>query len=100
MSVPRSRLLDLMKVKCRIFATTFNPEGVRMGNKILRQRLKGPSLATYYPKRIVSFRDLEREFGPELLTYDDWDAARLESLAALRARGKGSAKKKATGKKK
>lgn len=94
MSVPRARLLDLMKVQCNVFSTTYNPEGIRMGNKILRQRLKGAALASYYPKRLVTFRDLKNTFAPELSVLDWEDVDRLEHLDGLRSRGKGSAKKK------
>ncbi|TPX13191.1 uncharacterized protein E0L32_006391 [Thyridium curvatum] len=93
MSVPRARLLELMKAQCQVFATTYNPDGVRMGNKILRQRLKGPALAAYYPRKTVTFRDLQKEFAPELIADDEVDDDRLESIAALKARGKGAPKK-------
>ncbi|KAI5919003.1 mitochondrial ribosomal subunit S27-domain-containing protein [Camillea tinctor] len=72
--VPRARMLDLMKVQCQIFATTYNPDGIRMGNKVLRQRLRGPTLAKYYPPRGPSVNDLQR----------------------VRSRGKGAPKKKRT----
>ncbi|KAJ9149956.1 hypothetical protein NKR23_g3907 [Pleurostoma richardsiae] len=94
MSVPRARLLELAKVQCQIFGTTFNPDGVRLGNKILRQRLRGPALASYYPRKVVTIRDLMKEFGPELETIDEKDEDRLEALVQLRARGKGAPKKK------
>lgn len=60
---------------------TYNPEGVRMGNKVLRQRLRGPALASYYPRKAATIRDLQREFGPDLLAFDEWDEDRLEGLA-------------------
>ncbi|KAK4228368.1 mitochondrial ribosomal subunit S27-domain-containing protein [Podospora fimiseda] len=95
MSVPRARLLSLMKAQCELFSTTYNPEGIRTGNKILRQRLKGPSLAAYYPKKMYKFREFQEEFGQlELLVEDDKEVARLEHVAALKARGKGAPKKK------
>ncbi|PHH81617.1 hypothetical protein CDD82_310 [Ophiocordyceps australis] len=80
MSVPRARLLDLMKAQCKIFATAYNPEGTRTGNKILRQRLRGPALAAYYPRKTVTIDDVNREFGPELETFDDDAEDRLEHL--------------------
>ncbi|PPJ55251.1 hypothetical protein CBER1_04285 [Cercospora berteroae] len=93
MSVPRSRLLDLMKAQCRIFNTTFNPTAQRLGNKVLRQRLKGPSLAAYYPRRVATFVDLKRLYpGYEL--YDDFEEDRLEHLQIAKSRGKGAPKKK------
>ncbi|CAK7217138.1 mitochondral 37S ribosomal protein S27 [Sporothrix bragantina] len=99
MSVPRARLLDLMKVQCKVFSTTFNPEGIRMGNKVLRQRLRGPALASYYPRKVVTIKDLQREFSDYTIINEE-EEDRLEHLAGLRARGKGNAKKKAADTKK
>lgn len=94
MSVPRERLLQLMQTQCRIFATTYNPERVRMGNKILRQRLRGPALAAYYPRKMFDLKDLVKEYGPVLEFVDEEEDDRQESLTLLRARGKGAPKKK------
>ncbi|KAL9606414.1 MAG: hypothetical protein Q9179_000434 [Wetmoreana sp. 5 TL-2023] len=81
MSVSRSRILDLMKVQCRIFSTTFNPTSTRTGNKILRQRLKGPAVAAYYPRRVATYKDL-RALYPGLETWDEEEEDRLEYLAS------------------
>ncbi|KAK4043579.1 mitochondrial ribosomal subunit S27-domain-containing protein [Parachaetomium inaequale] len=95
MAVPRARLLDLMRAQCELFATTFNPEGVRTGNKILRQRLRGPALASYYPRKVMTFRDFQDEFKPlELEIEEEGEVDRLEHIAALKARGKSAPKKK------
>ncbi|KAL2205284.1 hypothetical protein CC79DRAFT_1335814 [Sarocladium strictum] len=94
MSVPRSRLVDLMKAQCQVFATTFNPKGVRLGTKILRQRLKGPSLAAYYPRKTATITDVKRAFGPHLTTWDDAEEDRLDYVEELKARGKSAPKKK------
>lgn len=84
-----------MKVRCQVFSTTFNPEGIRTGNKILRQRLRGPALASYYPRKVSTVRDLQREFKSwELITDDEEQDDRLEHIAGLKARGKGAPKKK------
>ncbi|PQE12861.1 Ribosomal S27 mitochondrial protein [Rutstroemia sp. NJR-2017a WRK4] len=97
MSIPRSRLLDLMKVQCKIFSTTFNPEGLRTGNKILRQRLKGPALAEYYPRRMATIKDLQKAYEKHgVETYDDDEEDRFEHITILKARGKGAPKKKRT----
>ncbi|KAJ3577817.1 hypothetical protein NPX13_g2746 [Xylaria arbuscula] len=86
-AVPRARLLDLMKVQCQIFSTTFNPEGIRMGNKILRQRLRGPSLAKYYPPKGPTINTLEKEFrSMGLETLDEEEDDRQEHLAGQVAR--------------
>ncbi|KAH0612230.1 uncharacterized protein LAJ45_06529 [Morchella importuna] len=88
----RERLLELAKVSCRIFSTTFNPTNARTGNKVLRQRLKGPTLLEYYPRRIATFKDLKRHF-PMMEFYDHEEAQRLQDLEAKKARGKGAPKK-------
>ncbi|EGX93200.1 mitochondrial 37S ribosomal protein S27, putative [Cordyceps militaris CM01] len=80
MSIPRARVVDLMKAQCKVFATTFNPEGTRLGNKVLRQRLRGPATAAYYPRKIVTIKDVKAEFGPELDTWDPDEEARFEYI--------------------
>lgn len=99
MSVPRARLLDLMKVgsaaterclrstltrpqaQCRIFSTAYNPERLRTGNKILHQRLKGPALAAYYPRRLVTFKTLQNAF-PDQTTWNEEEEERKEHIQA------------------
>lgn len=116
MSVPRARLLDLMKVsdvpnsihglsllkmltrfqvQCQLFSSIFNPTAARLGNKILRQRLRGPSLAAYYPRRVATYRDLKRLY-PEYEMYDEEEEDRLEHIQIAKSRGKGAPKKKKT----
>ncbi|ESZ92770.1 spliceosome associated protein [Sclerotinia borealis F-4128] len=97
MSVAKSRLLDLLKVQCRIFSTTFNPDGLRTGNKVLRSRLKGPALAAYYPRKMATIKDLQKTYDEyDVETYDDYEEDRFEHLTILKARGKGAPKKKRT----
>lgn len=67
-------------MQCRIFSSVYNPERARTGNKVLRQRLKGPSVAAYYPRRLVTFKDLQNAY-PDLETWDDDEEDRLEGLA-------------------
>ncbi|KAF2238554.1 hypothetical protein EV356DRAFT_529010 [Viridothelium virens] len=95
MAVARSRVLDLMKVQCRIFNTTFNPDRLRTGNKILRQRLRGPTLAQYYPRRVVTIGDLRKAY-PDYEVWDEKEEERLEHVGMLKAKGKGPPKKKKT----
>ncbi|GAB7362180.1 hypothetical protein MBLNU230_g2206t1 [Neophaeotheca triangularis] len=95
MAVPRSRILDLVKTQCQIFSTIFNPTGQRLGNKILRQRLRGPALAAYYPRRVAEYKDLKRLY-PGYETYDDDEEDRLEGIQIAKSRGKGAPKKKRT----
>jgi hypothetical protein len=68
-----------MKVQCKIFSTTFNPEGLRLGNKILRQRLKGPSLAAYYPRRLPGIPDLQKAY-PDLEIINEEEEDRQEAI--------------------
>ncbi|KAH6955190.1 mitochondrial ribosomal subunit S27-domain-containing protein [Fusarium avenaceum] len=94
MSVPRARVLDLVKAQCQVFATSYNPEGLRMGNKVLRQRLRGPAMAAYYPRKTATIKDLKREFGPTLATWDEGEEDRFEYIEELKLRGKSAPKKK------
>ncbi|KAI1388396.1 mitochondrial ribosomal subunit S27-domain-containing protein [Hypoxylon trugodes] len=99
-AVPRARLLSLMKAQCEIFSTTYNPDGIRMGNKILRQRLKGPTLVKYYPPKGPTVSTLERAFKDwHLETINEVQEDRLEHLAGVRARGKAPPKKRKSAKK-
>ncbi|OJD15147.1 hypothetical protein AJ78_04572 [Emergomyces pasteurianus Ep9510] len=116
MSVPRSRILDLVKVglaqsatsdtfanvgipkaQCRIFSHTYNPEQQRLGNKILRQRLRGPALAAYYPQRIGTLKELEEAYDTLGLRVVDYpEGKRLGVIEKLQSRGKGNPKKRRT----
>ncbi|EFR01149.1 hypothetical protein MGYG_04153 [Nannizzia gypsea CBS 118893] len=97
MAAPRSRMLDLLKAQCRIFSHTFNPENLRLGNKILRQRLRGATLASYYPRKTVTFEDLEKVYRPMgLTTFDPLRSHHEEMKQIRKLRGKGAPKKKRT----
>lgn len=94
-AVPRSRILDLIKVQCNIFSHTYNPSRIRVGNKVLRQRLRGPILAAYYPRKTATLEDLNSAFKKhdlEIMNPEEDD--RLESIAIAKLRGKGPPKKK------
>ncbi|KAI1084077.1 mitochondrial ribosomal subunit S27-domain-containing protein [Whalleya microplaca] len=94
MAVTRERLLNLMKAQCEIFSTTYNPDGIRMGNVILKQRLRGPSLAKYYPPRGPTINKLANDFKVlQLESINEREDDRIEHLAAVKARGKGPPKK-------
>lgn len=51
-----------------------------MGNKVLRQRLRGPALASYYPRKLATIKDVKKQFGPELATWDDVEEDRLQYI--------------------
>ena len=50
-----------------------------MGTKILRQRLKGPILAAYYPRRIVTIKDLQKAY-PDCEIDNEKEEDRLEAV--------------------
>ncbi|KAH0294543.1 hypothetical protein KCU62_g85, partial [Aureobasidium sp. EXF-3399] len=95
MAVTRTLALKLMETQCAIFNTTYNPSALRTGNSVLRQRLRGPSMAAYYPRRVARFADLQKAY-PGFETYDDFEEDRIESVAITKSRGKGAPKKKRT----
>ncbi|KAF2423327.1 hypothetical protein EJ08DRAFT_640315 [Tothia fuscella] len=95
MSVPRARILALLKTQCTIFNTTYNPNRLRLGNKILRQRLKGPSITNYYPPRIRVVQELKKAY-PDWEVEDEKEDERVEGLKIKRQRGKGAPKKRRT----
>ncbi|KAL8818760.1 MAG: hypothetical protein Q9191_007866 [Dirinaria sp. TL-2023a] len=95
MPVPRARILSLMEKQCLLFSTTFNPTQARTGNKVLRQRLKGPSVAAYYPRRLLTVKDVKAAY-PGLKTWDPEELSRMEHVARMKLKGKGPPKKKRT----
>lgn len=85
----------LPQLQCSIFGTTFNPTQQRLGNNILRQRLKGQQLAAYYPRKSATVVDIIKEFKKrDLETWNEDEEERLELLAITKLRGKGAPKKK------
>ena len=85
------------QLQCSIFSTTFNPNQQRLGNKILRQRLRGPTLAAYYPRRSTTVEDILNEFKKfDLEGYNEEEEDRLEAIQIAKLRGKGAPKKKRT----
>ncbi|KAF2474300.1 uncharacterized protein BDR25DRAFT_281178 [Lindgomyces ingoldianus] len=95
MAVLRSRILDLMKVQCRIFSNTFNPDRLRLGTRILHERLKGESVASYYPPRIGTTKHLRRLY-PQYEILDEKEEDWLEHMQIAKSRGKAPPKKKRT----
>lgn len=79
------RLQALAKVSCNIFSTTFNPTASRNGNKILRQRLRGPALLDYYPTENVKLQTVIRAF-PELGLLDEAEEIRKADVDARKRR--------------
>jgi small subunit ribosomal protein S33 len=87
----------VLQLQCSIFSTTFNPMQQRLGNKVLRQRLRGPALAAYYPRRSATVEDVLKEFKRfDLEGFNEEEDDRLENVAFAKLRGKGAPKKKRT----
>ncbi|KAK6000087.1 hypothetical protein QM012_004075 [Aureobasidium pullulans] len=95
MAVARTLALRLMETQCAIFNTTYNPSALRTGNSVLRQRLRGPAMAAYYPRRVARFADLQKAYSG-FETYDDFEEDRVEHVQISKSRGKGAPKKKRT----
>jgi len=89
--VSASRHIALDAARCSVFETIHNPERVRQGTKVLRARLRGPSMIEYYGEPISSLKQLTA--GQPLALRDFHEEQRLADLAARRARGKVTPKK-------
>ncbi|KAF8710900.1 Mitochondrial ribosomal subunit S27, partial [Rhizoctonia solani] len=92
----KNRIQDLLRLRCSIFGTSYNPTSVRTGAKYLRARLKGPSMLRYYPETL-SFKKINAMFPKgdlDLPDYDEWQ--RLIDVGNRKARGKGAPKKAKT----
>ncbi|KAI8374688.1 mitochondrial ribosomal subunit S27-domain-containing protein [Radiomyces spectabilis] len=87
-----ARLAQLAQLSCKVFENVYNPTAVRTGNKILRQRLVGPTFTQYHPKQLVHFRDIKALF-PELNLINTEEKERLDEIARRKRRGKGAPKK-------
>ncbi|KAF9438691.1 hypothetical protein BGZ76_005834 [Entomortierella beljakovae] len=88
-----TKLAQINKISCAIFGNIYNPQGIRTGNKILRQRLVGPTINSYYPNvRQIKPREISR-MVPEMNLIDLSEKTRLEDLAERKKRGKGPPKK-------
>lgn len=90
-SVAPSRLAALVKTRCAVFQTSYNPTSVRTGAKYLRARLRGPSMMNYYPPTL-SLSSIIRQF-PEMELVDAAEQQRLQDIEDRKKRGKGTPKK-------
>lgn len=88
-----SKITTLNKLSCAIFGNIYNPNGLRTGNKILRERLVGPTVNSYYPNvKQIKLREITR-MVPEMNLIDQSEKVRLEDLSEKKKRGKGPPKK-------
>ncbi|KAF9494087.1 hypothetical protein BDN71DRAFT_1015795 [Pleurotus eryngii] len=89
--VAPARIAALTRLRCSIFQTSYNPTSVRTGAKYLCARLRGPSMAQYYPAAL-NLSQLAREF-PELEIVDPDEEQRIQDVEDKKKRGKGAPKK-------
>ncbi|KAK9369599.1 mitochondrial ribosomal subunit S27-domain-containing protein [Lipomyces kononenkoae] len=88
------RLRQLWKTSCEIFQTAYNPDSIRTGNKVLRQKLKGPAVISYYPvESPVKLRHIRAAF-PMFKFPNTEDEHRVMMNELRKRRGKGPPKKK------
>jgi small subunit ribosomal protein S33 len=94
MAAPAAGKITLLtKLSCAIFGNVYNPQNLRTGNKILRQRLVGPTINAYYPNvKQLKLREITR-MAPEMNLVDQVEKTRLEDLSERKKRGKGPPKK-------
>ncbi|KAH9842459.1 mitochondrial ribosomal subunit S27-domain-containing protein [Rhodofomes roseus] len=91
-AVNPSRLAALTRLRCAVFQTSYNPTGVRTGAKYLRARLRGPSMAEYYPP-VLTVAKFNRMSHGEFKIDDRHEAQRLADIEEAKRRGKGAPKK-------
>ncbi|KAI6037073.1 mitochondrial ribosomal subunit S27-domain-containing protein, partial [Pisolithus microcarpus] len=87
-NITPSRLAALVKTRCRIFQTAYNPTSARTGAKYLRARLRGPSMVKYYPP-VANIAELARTYKNAGLA-DFAEAQRLKDVEDKKRRGKGA----------
>ena len=87
-----SAVSSLKALQAKVFGTTYNPTHARTGAKVLRQRLQGPSMLSYYPPT-VNFRAIEK-FAPSLGRLKDArELQREKDVERKKMLGKGPPKK-------
>ncbi|RUS32243.1 mitochondrial ribosomal subunit S27-domain-containing protein [Jimgerdemannia flammicorona] len=91
-AVPSATLQRLAQLSCKLFNNLYNPTNARTGNKVLRGRLLGPALTSYYPQKLLHFRDVKAAY-PNLGLVDLEEKERLDEIARRKRRGKGTPKK-------
>ena len=88
----KTRLAKLAQLSAKLFNNIYNPMGERTGNKILRKRLIGPTILEWYPKRIITLREITDTF-PGMKLVNQEEKLRLEEISKRKKRGKGAPKK-------
>ncbi|KAK9466636.1 mitochondrial ribosomal subunit S27-domain-containing protein [Lipomyces arxii] len=91
-SIERSR--TAWKMRCDVFETVYNPDRLRLGNKVLRKELRGPAIASYYPPASPVKKKHIRAAFPLFEFMDEREDYRRQINEGRRRRGKGPPKKK------
>lgn len=87
-----SAVASLKALQAKVFGTTYNPTHARTGAKVLRQRLQGPSMLSYYPST-VNFKSIQK-LAPGLGRLQDArETQRLKDVERKKMLGKGPPKK-------
>lgn len=76
------RLQQLAKLRTEIFGTAYNPESLRTGSKVLKARLRGPSMLRYYGDRVSGWKGLNAAV-PNLELKDVHEETRCVSCGSL-----------------
>jgi small subunit ribosomal protein S33 len=84
-----ARLAALKQLQCSIFQTSYNPTSMRTGAKYLRARLRGPSMAAYYPE-ILNITEMRKSNRAAQFMVDFAERQRLQDVEDKKARGKGT----------
>ncbi|KAK9767032.1 mitochondral 37S ribosomal protein S27 [Basidiobolus ranarum] len=87
-----SRIQEVLKLSSEIFGNIYNPTSARIGSKVLRQKLKGPTISSYYPQTGPKLATITKAF-PELNLIDYDALERKEEISRKKRRGKGAPKK-------
>ncbi|KAK4053036.1 mitochondral 37S ribosomal protein S27 [Microbotryomycetes sp. JL201] len=99
-----ARLQQLVKLRAQVFGTTYNPDSLRTGSKVLKARLRGPAMLRYYGDRLSGWAGLNKAVpGLNLIDHEEnqsyhslerfLNMVRLIDLEARRKRGKVTPKK-------
>jgi hypothetical protein len=71
----QAKLQQVVKLRSEIFGTTYNPESLRTGSKVLKARLRGPAMLRYYGERFTGWKGLEQAI-PGLQLKDIYEETR------------------------
>ncbi|KAI9219620.1 mitochondrial ribosomal subunit S27-domain-containing protein [Blastocladiella britannica] len=86
-----AKVRALNALSCSVFQTVHNPTHARTGLRVLRDRLAGPQLTSYYPAEELNLTRLNAALKPTGIKLVDFeDQLRLDKIKALKARGKGA----------